>query len=308
MNFKIKIVIFFLLILFFSTKIYALENKILFKVDNEIITSIDILNEIQYLSLLNKNLSNLKKENIFEIAKNSIIKEKIKIIELSRYLDKIEVEQKYYKLFLNDYIKNLNVSSLEDFERLILEKGIKIENIQQKIKVELLWNQLIFSKFSKDIKINKEKIKEEILKNNLQNEYLISEIVFNLDKGQQLNTKLNLIKSEIKDNSFSSAALMYSISNSSNNGGRLGWIKINSLNSKIKNQILKTKVNGITEPIVIPGGFIILKINDVRKTKIVDNIDKEVELVVRDVSNKQLNQHSIIYFNKIKKEIEINEF
>ncbi|WP_075504253.1 peptidylprolyl isomerase [Candidatus Pelagibacter communis] len=308
MNFKIKIVIFFLLTLFFNNKIYALENKILFKVDNEIITSIDILNEIQYLSLLNKNLSNLKKENIFEIAKNSIIKEKIKIIELSRYLDKIEVEQKYYKLFLNDYIKNLNVSSLEDFERLILEKGIKIENIQQKIKVELLWNQLIFSKFSKDIKINKEKIKEEILKNNLQNEYLISEIVFNLDKGQQLNTKLNLIKSEIKDNSFSSAALMHSISNSSNNGGRLGWIKLNSLNSKIKNQILKTKVNGITEPIVIPGGFIILKINDVRKTKIVDNIDKEVELVVREVSNKQLNQHSIIYFNKIKKEIEINEF
>ena len=308
MDFKIKIVIFFVLILFFNNKIYALENKILFKVDNEIITSIDILNEIQYLSLLNKNLSNLKKENIFEIAKNSIIKEKIKIIELSRYLEKLEVEQKYYELFLNDYIKNLDVSSLENFERLILEKGIKIENIQQKIKVELLWNQLIFSKFSKDIKINKKKIKEEILKNNLQNEYLISEIVFNLDQGQQLNTKLNLIKSEIKDNSFSNAALIHSISNSSNNGGRLGWIKLNSLNSKIKNQILKTKVNGITEPIVIPGGFIILKINDVRKTKIVNNIDKEVELVVREISNKQLNQHSIIYFNKIKKEIEINEF
>ena len=101
---------------------------------------------------------------------------------------------------------------------------------------------------------------------------------------------------------------MYSISNSSNNGGELGWIKLNSLNSKIKNQILKTKVNEITEPIVIPGGFIILKINDVRKTKIVNDIDKEVELVVREVSNKQLNQHSIIYFNKIKKEIEINEF
>ena len=89
-------------------------------------------------------------------------------------------------------LRSLDVSSLEDFERLILEKGIKIENIQQKIKVELLWNQLMFSKFSKDIKIDKKKIKE-ILKNNLQNEYLISEIVFNLDKGQQLNTKLNLI-------------------------------------------------------------------------------------------------------------------
>lgn len=308
MKLKIKILTLFLLIIFFNSKIYALENRILFKVNNEIITSVDILNEIQYLSLFNENLSNLKKENIYEIAKNSIIKEKIKIIELSRYLEKLEVEQQYYELFLNDYIKKLDVSSLKDFERLILEKGIKIENIQQKIKVELLWNQLIFGKFSKDIKVDKKKIKEEILKNNLQNEYLISEIVFNLDKGQQLNTKLNLIQSEISDNSFSSAALMYSISNSSNNGGELGWIKLNSLNSKIKNQILKTKVNEITEPIVIPGGFIILKINDVRKTKIVNDIDKEVELVVREVSNKQLNQHSIIYFNKIKKEIEINEF
>ena len=308
MKLKIKILTLFLLIIFFNSKIYALENRILFKVNNEIITSVDILNEIQYLSLFNENLSNLKKENIYEIAKNSIIKEKIKIIELSRYLEKLEVEQQYYELLLNDYIKKLDVSSLKDFERLILEKGIKIENIQQKIKVELLWNQLIFGKFSKDIKVDKKKIKEEILKNNLQNEYLISEIVFNLDKGQQLNTKLNLIQSEISDNSFSSAALMHSISNSSNNGGRLGWIKLNSLNSKIKNQILKTKVNGITEPIVIPGGFIILKINDVRKTKIVNDIDKEVELVVREVSNKQLNQHSIIYFNKIKKEIEINEF
>ena len=308
MKLKIKILTLFLLIIFFNSKIYALENRILFKVNNEIITSVDILNEIQYLSLFNENLSNLKKENIYEIAKNSIIKEKIKIIELSRYFEKLEVEQQYYELFLNDYIKKLDVSSLKDFERLILEKGIKIENIQQKIKVELLWNQLIFSKFSKDIKVDKKKIKEEIIKNNLQNEYLISEIVFNLDKGQQLNTKLNLIQSEISDNSFSSAALMYSISNSSNNGGELGWIKLNSLNSKIKNQILKTKVNEITEPIVIPGGFIILKINDVRKTKIVNDIDKEVELVVREVSNKQLNQHSIIYFNKIKKEIEINEF
>ena len=307
MNLKIKILTLFLLIIFSNTKIYAVENRILFKVNNEIITSVDILNEIQYLSLFNENLSNLKKENIYEIAKNSI-KEKIKIIELSKYFEKLEVEQKFYELFLNDYIKKLDVSSLKDFERLILEKGIKIENIQQKIKVELLWNQLIFSKFSKDIKIDKKKIKKEILKNNLQNEYLISEIVFNLDKGQQLNTKLNLIQSEINDNNFSSAALMYSISNSSNNGGELGWIKLNSLNSKIKKQILKTKVNEITEPIVIPGGFIILKINDVRETKIVNDIEKEVELIVREVSNKQLNQHSIIYFNKIKKEIEINEF
>ena len=38
------------------------ENKILFKVNNEIITSLDILNELQYLQSINKEFKNIKKE------------------------------------------------------------------------------------------------------------------------------------------------------------------------------------------------------------------------------------------------------
>ena len=171
-----------------------------------------------------------------------------------------------------------------------------------------MWNQLILNKFSKDLKIDKEKIKDEIQKNNFQNEYFISEIVFNLDKDQKLQTKLDKIINEINSNGFSSAALLYSISSSSDNGGKLGWIKLSSLNLKIKNEVKKTKKNNLTEPIVIPGGFIILKIEDIRKSKIIKNIDKETELIANQVGNKQLNQFSIIYLNKLKKEILINAF
>lgn len=308
MKLKIYFIIFFLHALFFSTKNHALENKILFKVNNEIITSIDILNEIEYLSLINKNLYDLKQKNIFEIAKNSIIREKIKIIELSRYFENFEVEKKYYDLLFANFLNKLGLQTSAELKNLLNSKNIKIEIIEKKLKIELIWNQLIVNKYAKDLKVDKKKIKESILKNNFQKEFLISEIVFNLKNKQELNTKLDKIKREIKSSSFDNAALMFSISNSANNGGKLGWIKLNSLNQEIKKEILNTKVGDITDPILIPGGFIILKIENSKETKIITNISDEVEMISKERKNKQLNQFSIIYFNKIKKEILIDEF
>ena len=137
---------------------------------------------------------------------------------------------------------------------------------------------------------------------------MLSEIVFNIDSSQTLQTKFNKIKNEIETNGFSNAALVYSISDTANKSGKLGWIKFNSLNSKIKKIILNTKIGQITEPIVIPGGFIILKIEDERETEILNDIDKEINIVANEKANKQLNQFSNIYFNKIRKEIKFYEF
>ncbi len=308
MKFKIKLIILFLFIFLFLTKSYATQNKILFKVDNEIITSIDILNEIEYLSLLNKNLNQLKDEKIFQIARNSIIREKIKIIELTKYFNISEVEQENQDILMNEFIRRVGLEKPSDLNLLLKNTNIGTELIEEKLNIELLWNQLIVNKYSKDIKIDRNKIKEEILKNNFQKEYLISEIIFNLEKGQKLNDKLTKIKNEIQNNGFSNAALIYSMSNSAKSGGKLGWIKLNSLNKKIKKQILQTDIGQITDPIVIPGGFIVLFIEDEKSTKIVTDINKEIDLIAKEVGNKQLNQFSNIYFNKIKKEVEINEF
>ena len=147
-----------------------------------------------------------------------------------------------------------------------------------------------------------------MLKNNFQKEFLLSEIVFDLGQNQSLEDKLYQIKSEINSSSFSNAALIYSNSDTSKNGGKLGWIKLNSLNTKIKKILTKIEKGNITEPIVIPGGFLILKIEDIRETEVLNNIDREVEIVVNEIANKQLNQFSIIYFKKIEKDIKIYEF
>ena len=283
------------------------ENKILFKVNNEIITSLDLLDEIEYIQLLNKQLVKLENEKIFEIAKNSAIREKIKIIELSKFFETLEVEEKYLDLLLEEFKKKLNIKTDKQFNDVLNASDLSVKKIEEKIQIEILWNQLIINKFSKDIKIDKDKIKENILENNLQKEYLLSEIVFNLD-NENLEKKFDLIKKEISNSGFENAASIYSVSNTSNNGGKLGWIKINSLNKKIKKEILKTQIKNYTNPIVIPGGFLILKIEDEKETNIVNDIEKEIEIISREIANKQLNQFANIYFNKIKKEVQIDEF
>ena len=303
-NLSIVIIIYFFLII--TAKAY--ENKILFKVDNHIITSIDIFEEIEYLKMINKNFENLKKEKIFEISKNSIIREKIKIIELSKYFEKIEVDDQYLEFLIKNLINQLNLNSEDELKLYIKKNGIKYESIKKKLQIELLWNQLIFNKHSKDIKIDKEKIRNEINLNNFQEEFFISEILFTLEENEKLENKYNKIKKDIELNDFNNSALIYSISSSAKNGGRVGWIKLNSLNKKLKEEVINTKIGGITNAIVVPGGFLIIKVEDKRKTEIKINLDEEVETISKEVANKQLNQFSNIYFNKIKKEVEINEF
>ena len=303
---KIFIQLLFLFSILNST--YALENKILFKIDNEIITSFDLFHEIEYLKLLNKNLNNLDNDKIFEIGKNSIIRDKIKELELSKYYEKFGIDQNYFDLLISNLLKKLNLQTINDLEKILNEKNINMVFIKEKITKEVLWNQLILSKYSKDIKINKKKIKNEILKNNYQKEYLLSEIVFNLKKNENLESKYNQIKSEINSNGFSNAALIFSNSDTSKNGGKLGWVKINSLNKKIKNEIKSQKIGDISNPIVIPGGFLVIKIEDQRDTKIINDIDREIEIIANEIANKQLNQFSNIFFNKIKQEVKIHEF
>ncbi len=304
-----KILLTFSIIYSFSFgQVKALENKILLKIDNEIITSLDVLNEIEYLKLINKDLKNIEKKKLFEISKNSIIREKIKIIELRKYIENLEVEEKYADLLIKDFFERLNIENKDMFEEFLKKKDLEIDFIKKKIEIEILWNQLIVSKFSKEIKLDEKKIRDEILKNNIQKEFLLSEIVFNLEDNQKLEEKLLRIKKDIERSNFSNAALIHSISNSSNNGGNLGWIKFNSLNKKIKDKIKNTFIGNYTKPIVIPGGFLILKIEDQRETDVIENIDKEIEIIKKEIANKQLNQFSNMYFNKIKKEIQFNEF
>ena len=307
-DFNFKILIFVCILISLPTKILALENKILFKINNNIITTVDVLNETKYLKLLNKNFKNLEQDKIYKIAKNSAIKDMIKENHLKKFFKEIELDEVFVEKFILDYFSRYNFSSLEDLEKFLIENNLKLSFIEKKITLQLMWNELILKKFSQNIKINKNKIEKQILEKKLQQEFLISEIVFNIKSKDELQNKFNEIREEIKNNSFSNAALIHSISDTSINGGKLGWIKESSLSSEIKNVIKDTKIGEITMPVSIPGGFIILYKEDKRESLVKLDIKKEIDKIIKKRTNEQLNQFSNIYYNKIKKNVNIYEF
>ena len=303
---KIVFSIFTFFILFTNLTL-ALENKILIKVNNEIITTVDLLNEIKYLNSINKNFKDFKKEEIYMISKKSLIREKIKEIELLNYFKEIKIKDEFFDNLINDHIKRLKFSSLAEFKNHLKNNDVKFEVIKKKITVEILWNRLIFNKFSKNVKIDREQIKIELNNSNIKKELLLSEILFTVENNENLVDKYKLIVKNINEKNFDKAASIYSISDTSKNSGKLGWIPMLALNETIKKELLNIKIGNFTKPIVVPGGFLIIKINDARKTEDKIDIKKEVESVVEKKTNEQLNQFSVIYFNKIKKNIKISE-
>jgi len=307
MYIKFKISVITILLTFLSTYLLAGENKILFKVNNKIVTTYDIYEETKYLSFLNKELKNFDKRKIYEISKNSIIKDIIKENELEKFYKEIKLDEVFLEKFLIDYFKKFNLNTIKDLKKKLSKSDLKFEYVVKKITIQLLWNELIFKKFSKKVKINKNLIKDELSKKKIQNEFLISEIVFNVNKKNELDTKYKIIQNEIKNKNFSSAAIIHSTSETSVNGGSIGWIKENSLSTNIRNALRNINVGEITNPIKIPGGFIILKIEDKREIILDLNTNKEIEIIVKNKTNEQLKQFSNIYLNKIKKDQSISE-
>ena len=303
---KFYILVVILICLAFTQKLYSKENKIILKINNEVITTFDIYTEIKYLSEINKDFSNLDKEGKINVAKKSLVREKIKNIELRRLLEEIKIEKKILDNLSVSYFKRLGINSIEDFNNFFKTNKINQDLVRKKITSEVLWNQLIFNKYKDKIKINKEEIKNKI-KDRKQKEYNLSEILFELEENEKLEDKYELIKSYINRKTFSEAVLKFSISKTINNKGKLGWVKETVLNKKIIKNLNKISTGEISKPIVLPGGYLILKIEEVKETNIEFDIENEINLIVKEKTNEQLNQYSNIYFNKIKKNIKINE-
>ena len=292
-----------------SQIVFSAENKILFKVDNEIITSQDILDEIDYLNSLNNSLIKLEKREIYEIAKNSIIKEKIKRKEILKIVKKINLDEKYLKKIIESTYLKLGFKSINQFKQHLSKKNINIKTIEEKLKIEALWNELIFQKYSSKVKINKDELRNEINKKSLEKTklYLLSEILFNVSNSSNFEKKHKEIIKSIESFGFENAALTYSISASSKIGGNLGWIEENSINKTIKNKINDIQINNYTNPINIPGGFLIIKVNDIKEIKKEINVENELKKLIINLTNQQLEQYSNLYFNKIKKDVIIDE-
>lgn len=300
----------FFLILYLITNIntIAFENKILFKVDNEILTSLDIYNEIKYIAALNVDFKSLDEKKKFEIAKNSLIKEKIKKIEIKKYYKETILDENFLSKIISSNYSRININNYEELVIHLKRNNVDFQNLKEKISIEILWNELIFSKYASKIKIDKKELEFKIknLEKMEKKSYLLSEIVFNLNETYSLESYLKKIENSIKEIGFKNTALTYSTSDSAKVGGNIGWIDYSLLNSQIKNEINKIKKSEYTKPILTAGGFLILKIDDEREILNNVNFEEKMNELIKIESNQQLNQFSNIYFNKVRKDISIN--
>ena len=306
---KLKIIFFILLIILFNIKkSIALENKSLFKIDNEIITTIDIYEEIRFLKIFNPESNNLNEEKLFEISKNSILRDKIKKIEIMKFIKELKTDDKFLLKFIKNRYSKMNINSLENFESLLRFNNLNVKNVKEKFYIELIWNDLIYQKFHDKVIIDKERIKNEILQNSKkekQKELLLSEIMFIVNDKADFKNRYEKILLDIKNLGFKKAAILHSASDTASNGGLIGWIKDDNLNQNIKDIISELLPGQLSKPIRTSSGFIIIKIEDKKEYVTEFNLAKKIEEVVRFKTDDQLSQFSSMYFNKLKKDLVI---
>ena len=294
---------------FFNNDSFSIENKIIIKVDNDIITSLDIENEINYLKTLNKQFQNLDYKTIYIAAKNSLIRETIKKKEISKYVKEIKIDESYLDELVKQTFMRIGIKSKKDFYNYVKANNLELNIINHKLTIEALWNQLIFSKYSDKVKIDETKLKKKIsnIKNKKIKIYSLSEILFEVPNNEKYENRFKEIKESINKIGFENTASIFSISDSSKLGGKIGWIDETALSNKVKKKLESIDINQITEPTLTVGGFLILKIDEIKFKDIQINLDKELKNLIRVERNKQFNQYSNIYFNKIKMDIKINE-
>ena len=305
----IKLISIFIFLILSKTQANSIENKIILKIDNEIITSLDIKKEARYLITLNPNTKNLSNDQIYLISKNSLVREKIKKKEILKNFEIINIEQDILEELIKNMFDKLNINSRNEFINYLNKNKLTIDHVEEKIKMEVMWNRLVYLKFKSKIKIDSEAIKKGILKNQKtgSKKYFLQEILFDIKKDENIQKKNYLIQDSIKKQGFEKTALLYSISSTSKNNGNIGWISASSLNKNIYDKIKDLKAGEISKPITIPGGFLILKILEMKIVQEEIDVEKELSKVIKNKTNSQLNQYSLIFYNKIKKDIQIDE-
>ena len=292
---------------------FNLANSKIFikaKVNNQIITNIDVKNEKNYLLALNPNLRNLSEVNIDRYAIDSLINEKIKQIEIEKKYEILQNE-KVIKQIISDLYSKIGISDLVTFKEYLNNYGINLELVKKKISIEVAWNDYIVNKFNNVVLIDEAKIREKIKqldeKNTVEN-ILLAEIIFTVKENENLEKKFLIIKNSINNIGFDETAKIYSVSESKKNGGEIGWVYKSQLSNKISSHLDKIKTGDFTNPITTPGGFIILKIIDKKEQLLEIDKNEQFKKAVNFEKNRQLTMYSTLHYKRIYNKAVINEF
>ncbi len=291
------------------------EIKILYKINDSIITNHDILEEINYLVSLNKNLSQLNNEQLSSNAERSLIREIIKRDEIKKFYEinyNEALKSEKIDIIIKNFRVNMGFNSSQEFEDYLKSRDINLIELKKKFIIEQLWNQLIFEKYRNFVKINKKKIDselEQLIKNNLEIlSFNLSEIIFFEKNKDAIDKKIQEITTSIKTIGFKDAAVIHSISETAKLGGEIGWINENQMPKKIFSAIKDLKIGEFSKPIITPGGIILLKINNKKSVSAKVDKKKEMDRLISYERDRILNEYSIIYYKEVENKAYVEKF
>ena len=304
------LIFFLLLFILFPKYSYLQEVSIIYTVDNVPITSNQVKNEISYLKIVNENLNKMDDKSLVVYASKSILREKIKELEISKYF-KFGLNNKIVEQNLSNFISKRGLNSLDDFKKILKNSDLSVDYVKKKIEIELLWNNLIYEKYKNKLSIDVDKIKED-LKFKIENqnkveEYKLAEILFTPQSKSTEIDEIEEIKDSIKKIGFESSAIAYSISNTASKGGNIGWLKKTQLSKNILKEVENLSIGQTTEVLNSPAGKLILMLQDKREVNEEISFEEELKKATLIERNKQLNQFSSIYFKKVEINTIINE-
>ncbi len=306
-----KIILFLTIYLILINPLFGKSIEIKVKVLNEVITNYDIKEEEKYLIFLNPKLKQLQESKRINIAKDSLITEIIKKQELEKFFN-LDEQNKLIDIVEKQLIKRKNIYNREELLKILSNKKINYEKVRAKLKIETLWNQFIYNKYLKNVKVNEVALRKNILDqfNNKDKkfEYNLSEIIFTESITENQETKIKKINQSINQIGFENTANIFSLSSTAANGGLIGWINELQISEIINNNIKNLKINEISKPIKIESGFLLIRLNNKREIKEEINLEEQLEKLIIQEKNRQLNNFSIIFYKKLKKNIDINEF
>ena len=280
------------------------------KIDNQIITNYDLEKEANYLLALNPSLKEINKKKLMTISKRSLVKEKIRKNEILKYKT-LNKENDQIETVLNRLVLSLKFENRDQFQEYLKKFDLSINDLKKKIEIENEWKNLIYAKYFNSVKINKTDLKIKIEKMNEKKfliEYNLSEILFTKRKNFLIEDQIDEIKESIEKIGFENTANLFSISDSSKIGGKIGWVRENNLSKEINRNLKKIKTNSYSEPIRIGNNFLILKINEIKQVPIEVDKKKELDKIVMIETTKQLDRFSNIFYDKIKLNSKISEF
>ena len=280
------------------------------KIDNQIITNYDLEKEANYLLALNPSLKEIDKKKLMTISKRSLIKEKIRKNEILKYKN-LDKKNAQIETVLNNLILSLNYENQNQFQEYLVKFNLSLDDLKEKIEIENEWKNLVYAKYFNSVKIDKSDLIRKIEKMSERKfliEYNLSEILFTKRKNFLIEDQIDEINESIEKVGFENTANLFSISDSSKIGGKIGWVRENNLSNEINKSLKKIKVNTYSEPIRIGNNFLILKINEIKQVPIEVDKKKELDKIVMIETTKQLDRFSNILYDKIKLNSKISEF